>query len=111
MGIITLKIPDQKQIDLIIKRLDDLQDTTPIMARIAGMLVGFVDENFEEEGRPVKWTPLSPSYGEQKEEGKHILEESGNLARSVQPSYGRDYALASTNMAYAAIHHYFFRQG
>jgi phage gpG-like protein len=28
------------------------------------------------------------------------------LVRSVQPSYGRDYAQVSTNLVYAAIHHF-----
>jgi phage virion morphogenesis protein len=109
MPSIFFKFPDQKEFQLIIKKLDEVQDTTPVMARIAGMLKGYVRQNFEEEGRPVKWTPLSPLYKAQKEEERgvaNILKTTGQLLRSVQPSYGKDYARVSPNQVYAAIHHF-----
>jgi phage gpG-like protein len=54
MPTIFLKTLDQKEFQLIIKKLDEVQETTPVMARIAGMLKGFIRKNFEEEGRPAK---------------------------------------------------------
>jgi phage virion morphogenesis protein len=109
MASIIFKFPDQREFTLLIKQLDEVRDTTPIMARLAGMLEGYIDENFEQEGRPTKWKPLSKEYEAQKTTlyGKaSILQTTEDLASSVQPSYGRDYAQVSTNLVYAAIHHF-----
>jgi phage virion morphogenesis protein len=102
-------MPDQKEFQLIIKKLDEVQDTTPVMARIAGMLRDFVEDNFKAEGRPVKWKPLSKKYAARKQRlynSKSILQLSGDMANTIQESAGRDYAKISSNLAYAAIHHF-----
>jgi phage virion morphogenesis protein len=113
MGVITFKMPDQKKFDIIIERLEELENTTPLMKRIAGLLRRKVArENFKEEGRPVKWTPLSAKYGAKKEaeRGKetNILIRTGILRQSIANSagYGKTYAQVSTNLVYAAAHHF-----
>jgi phage virion morphogenesis protein len=108
MASIFFKFPNKQDFELVINQLGDLQDTTPVMARISSLLKRYIRKNFEEEGRPANWVPLNPIYKRQKEEERgvaNILKTTGRLARSVQPGYGRDYAKVSTNLVYARIHH------
>jgi phage gpG-like protein len=105
MGVITFKMLDQKKFDIIIERLEELKDTKPLMAHVAGLLRIAVRENFKEEGRPVKWMPLSAKYGE-RGPGTNILIRTGFLRESVVSGYGKTYVQVSTNLVYAAAHHF-----
>jgi phage virion morphogenesis protein len=101
---IYFKIPDFKPFKVFAKGAEQLKDFTPVMARIAAMLEGYVQENFQQEGRP-KWKPLNPVYAAQRGNGR-ILQDTGQLSGSVQPGYGQNYARVSTNKIYARIHHF-----
>jgi phage gpG-like protein len=93
---IYFRIPNFRSFKVFSEGLEQLRDWTPVMARISAMLEGYVDENFEREGRPKKWRPVNPIYKALKGNGR-ILHDTGQLAASVQPSYGQNYAQVSTN--------------
>lgn len=81
------------------------------MSDIADVMLEAVQRNFEEEGRPRKWTPLAKSTAKQKvggkERGEHpILRLSGDLFDSIDARSGRTTATVSTNREYAPIHHF-----
>jgi phage virion morphogenesis protein len=110
MGVITFKMPDQKKFDIIIERLEELKDTKPLMAHIAGLLRIAVRENFKEEGRPVKWAPLSAKYGAKKEAAygkeKKILNLTGHMLQDIMEGFGKDYAQVSSDKVYAAAQNF-----
>ena len=104
---ISFKFPDGNAFK--IQGLSELKDTAPLMGRIAELLKAYVDENFEQEGRPKAWQPLSKLYGEQKAQerpGSKILHASGMLKRSIQIASSDNFAKVSTNKVYARIHHF-----
>ena len=73
-----------------------------------------VEENFEQEGKPVKWSPLAESTKKQREKkGKlgKILQVSGQLATANQPSHTRTRATVSNNQFNAPIHNFGGRTG
>jgi len=85
-----------------------LNDPTPLMKAIAGILESETEENFQQQGRP-HWVPLSPAYEAAKAKRKgttvlKILQDSGILAGSLSTRYGSDYAEIGSNVPYAAIH-------
>jgi phage gpG-like protein len=53
---IYFKIPDFKPFKVFAKGAEQLKDFTPVMARIAAMLEGYVQENFQQEGQFI-WIP------------------------------------------------------
>ena len=67
----------------------------------AGIMEGAVEENFAQEGRP-KWMGLSPKTLKRKK-GDKILQESGQLASSIQQGADRTSAFVGSNKVYAAI--------
>ena len=86
-------------------------DTEEAMTAIAGIMLDAVEENFEKEGRPEKWTPLAEeTVEERREKGfgpEHpILQRTGTLAASVQAHSSSNEATVSTNLRYAAIHQF-----
>ena len=85
------------------------------MTEIAGVMLDAVEENFEQEGRPEKWTPLADATVEDRRKKgfgpEHpILQRTGTLAASVQAHSSRSEAMVTTNLRYAAIHK-FRREG
>ena len=83
---------------------DKLADTTQLMQRISMTLLNVPEENFNAEGRP-KWAGLSTAYAAKRKAGK-ILQVSGQLAGSMTPFHGTDYAGIGSNKVYAAIHQF-----
>ena len=71
------------------------------MASIAVRMLGAVEANFRNEGRP-KWKPMAPSTRKVRGPGAKLLQRtSGGLAASNQPFHGTNYAGVGTNKAYA----------
>ena len=81
--------------------------------------VGVVDtairRNFDEEGRPERWWPLSPAYASEKARkfpGRKILERTGRLRQSIDvrfepgPALSAGTILASSDLPYAAAHQF-----
>jgi len=100
-----------------IKKLSDflnslekkVQPSKPLMTKIAGIMHGGVERNFEEEGRP-KWKPLAKSTIKNRDRkgywpGK-ILQMEGNLVRSLTPGSTDTQSFVETNEVYAAPLHY-----
>lgn len=82
-----------------------------LMNAIAETMRTAVLKNFETEGARLgkKWQPLSlKTWMQRKKKGYTgpILQRTGQLKRSIVSSYGDNYAQVSTNLIYAAIHHY-----
>jgi len=76
---------------------------------IAQDMLAVVRRNFEVEGRPNKWTPLSPGYKKQRYKKGYtgnILTVSGGLLKSIVAQTQGDTAVVSTNKAYAGIHNF-----
>lgn len=94
----------------VIRALDEAQkrltDTAPMMNAIAGVMLGEVMENFEQQGRP-KWRDLYP--GTKAARAKRgtwpgdILQDSGQLLDSISSSSDATSAVVGTNQPYARI--------
>jgi len=89
-----------------------LNDLSPLMRRVAGIMADAVEENFERQGRP-RWKPLKESTIRQREKqgywpGK-ILQQTGRLASSIESRYDKTTAsvqVGGSNFPYAAIHQF-----
>lgn len=107
-GMIEIEI-DESRFDAAMVRVRALmRDASPITALIAESMMGAVEENFAQQGRP-KWLGLSPKTLKRRREeagtGK-ILQRSGRLAASVTPKHDATSARVGTNVVYAAIHQF-----
>lgn len=68
-----------------------------------------LERNFDEEGRPRRWPPLSPAYARWKERhfpGRRILERTGRLRRSIRAAIEGNAIVLSTDIPYAAAHQF-----
>lgn len=83
-----------------------VENTAPMMNAIAGVMLGEVMENFEQQGRP-KWKDLYP--GTKKARAKRgtwpgdILQDSGLMRDSISSSSDATQAVVGTNKPYARI--------
>ncbi|MDD3013454.1 MAG: phage virion morphogenesis protein [Candidatus Gastranaerophilales bacterium] len=107
---IEIKI-DDKEIQQLLKKLAaKTENLRPLMKNIAGIMADSVEENFDKEGRPDKWTPLAKVTIKQRTKkgywpGK-ILQMRGDLATSITSKYDDNSAVVGTNKIYAAIHQF-----
>lgn len=105
----------------ISKGLNDLlartSDLSPAMREIAGVLADIAEQSFADETAPhgTAWPDLSDITKERRAKiGKwpgSILQVSGQLAGSIQPDYGKDFAVASTNKDYAGTQQFGAKKG
>lgn len=88
------------------KEIDKGNNLQPLMTEISGIMADAVEQNFADQGRP-QWDDLAPSTKKNRaRRGKwpgQILQDSGQLAASVQPGASATSAWVGTNKAYAAI--------
>ncbi len=107
---IKIKVDDKEVRQLLSQLQGKAEDMSPVMRSIAGVMLDAVEENFEKEGRPTKWKPLSPAtLAQRKREGKDtgkILQKSGQLAASISTKATSTSAMVGTNKRYAAIQHF-----
>lgn len=91
---ITITWPDnlEKALSRMAARL---HQRGPLMREISERMYKAVMDNFEQEGRPVKWLPVA-------REGK-ILQDSGRLVSSIDSWSDNDHAIVGTNVIYARI--------
>ncbi|MCK9420233.1 MAG: phage virion morphogenesis protein [Nitrospirae bacterium] len=92
----------------LLKQLQERgDDLAPAMRKIAGIMAGAVELNFEREGRP-RWPALAAGTIKQREKmGKwpgKILQRSGRLAKSWTKSSDRNSAKVGSNWPTARIH-------
>jgi len=74
-----------------------LESAVPIVAHA-------IEQNFDQEGRPLRWPPLRPSTLQRKPAGLKILQRSGRLRRSIHTRVEGNALVASTAVPYATAH-------
>lgn len=97
--------------------LDTSHTEKPLRAAGAYML-GSIEKNFQEQGRPKRWDPLSPRTiagrrkGRRKKGGPKILINSARLKNSMSVKLVEGPAAAvGTNVVYAPRHHFGYDPG
>ncbi|MDD3012599.1 MAG: phage virion morphogenesis protein [Candidatus Gastranaerophilales bacterium] len=107
---IEIKIEDAELQRALEKLISKTQNLRPLMKNIAGTMIDSVEENFEKEGRPDKWTFLAKSTIKQRTKKGYwpsrILQMRGELAASITSKYDDNSAIIGTNKIYAAIHQF-----
>lgn len=103
-------IIDVTDLDAALRRIAaGTRDASPLMAALADDMHAAVIENFDAEGRP-DWLGLHAGTIAGRTKRGHwpgkILQETGNLKRSIQAESGPDRAVVGTNEPYAAIHQF-----
>ncbi|NLG18921.1 MAG: phage virion morphogenesis protein [Fibrobacter sp.] len=101
---------DQEIMDGLRELVSRVEDMTPVMRRISGIMLDCVEENFEQEGRPDPWPKLKKRTIKERERkgywpGK-ILQQRGELAASLASDYDKESAKVTTNKAYAAAQNF-----
>ena len=109
---------DDRQVRAALNRLLRAgNDLTPVMRAIAGHLEADVEQAFARQTAPdgTAWAKLKPStVARRKKKGKGatpILEQSGNLLRSITSDYDATSAIVGTNLVYAATHQFGAKKG
>ena len=88
------------------------RDLTPVMREIAGHLADSSAEAFAGEASPAgkAWRPLAEATVRERLRKRYgagpILERSGDLASRILADWDSSTAVAGTNVAYAATHHF-----
>lgn len=115
---ITISYDDKEVRQEIARLLRASGDMSPAMSQIANHLQASAERNFERQADPATgapWTPLRPTtVARRKKIGKGptpILIQAGALRRSLHAEHGKDYAVAGTNVIYAAIHQFGAKKG
>ena len=102
------EIKSQRVTELFRKLIANGQDTRPAMQSIAQMMLESVRQNFESEGRPVKWKPWKDATRKARARrgtvGGKILRDRGDLARSVVSKYSAHEAVVGSSLPYALTH-------
>ena len=84
------------------------KNLTPAMREIAAALESGVEDSFQAERAPsgAAWPDLSDVTKRRREARRKwpgkILQDSADLAGSIHSRYGRDHAIAGTNLVYAS---------
>ena len=88
-----------------------LGDLSPVMQQVAGVLADEAEQAFEDQRDPstlTPWEKLAGSTIATRTEARtwpgRILQVTGQLASSVSQDHGADFAVAGSNLVYAAIH-------
>ena len=107
---IEIKI-DDREIQRLLKKLTaKSENLRPLMKNIAGIMMDSVEENFDKQGIPDKWTPLAKSTIKQRTKKGYwpgrILQMRGELAASITSKYDDNSTVVGTNKIYAAIHQF-----
>lgn len=97
----------------IARLLQSGSDLTPLMTQIAGIIQGSTDDAFEREADPnfgVPWAALTPRYIKQREKTGHWpgkkLQITGQLAESIKPRSGADFAEVFVGEPYGIFHQF-----
>lgn len=85
---------------------ENLTHLEVLLARVAPLIARAIERNFDEEGRPVRWPPLTPATLRRKPAGLKILQLTGRLRRSIETQVEGNAIIVSTNVPYAAAHQF-----
>ena len=103
---IELKLDETRVTEQFNKLMAGVKNASPLMRIIAGDMMDEVEDNFAQQGRPkwlgFKYTPSAKRGGS----SAKLLQDSGQLASSIQEHSSNDTAVVGTNKVYAAIHQF-----
>jgi phage virion morphogenesis protein len=88
------------------RMLRKIDDQTELWEAVGFLMDRSVKKNFYSEGRPDKWTPLSPARLKQKLPGKKILQDFSDLVNSITAEADSKGVTIATNKEYGAIHQF-----
>jgi len=108
-ALISYEIKDDEKVKALLKKAGDKAKNLRIPLKRAGILMlGSIDKNFREEGRPEKWAPLSPmTIAMRRKEGKgaKILQDTGIGRGSIVYEVVSDQEVQiGTRLDYMRIH-------
>jgi len=112
---ITYTIKSDRIDDLFRKLIRRSVNLRPALVSIGEKLAASIEQNFEDEGRPEKWKPLSePTLRARREKGYTgpILQASGQLAASIANNIDveADAVYVGTNKEYGKYMHFGTKQ-
>lgn len=107
---IEIKYDDRDVLDALQELSRRMDDMTPVMRDIAGVMAAATERAFENETDPatgLAWHPLMASTVKMRGGDAHpILQRSGQLAGRIVTAYGQDFAQIGSNKVYAAMHQF-----
>ena len=93
-----------KMIELTTKKLKSLG---PFLDNVGTLLLGSVNKNFEQDGRPAKWTSLAEStIKRRKHGGTKPLQDTGNLKNSMGKVISGNMVSVAPSVTYGIFHQY-----
>ncbi|MFQ5927628.1 MAG: phage virion morphogenesis protein [Terriglobia bacterium] len=95
--------PLELRLEALAERLSDLKG---LLEGLAPLAARAIERNFDEEGRPRPWPPLTPATLRRKPPGLKILELTGRLRRSIRTRVEGRALVLSTDVPYAAAHQF-----
>ena len=83
------------------QKIDDIKEP---LEKSGLLMIKSINDNFESQGRPSGWQPLSPmTLALRKHGGSRILQDTGTLKRSITYNVvGKDRVKIGTNLQYAS---------
>lgn len=116
---IEVQIDDRQVLDTLNDLMQRMQNLRPVMRDISAVMMGEVRDAFDTETDPTtgkKWDRLSEkSTIPRRQKAGHwpgsVLQVIGQLASSISPDYGDDWAAVGTNLPYARTHQFGAQQG
>lgn len=101
-----LRVEVRSALNLLQALAGRLHNPGALLSPAAPIVAGAIERNFDEEGRPMPWPPLTPATLRRKPAGLKILERSGRLRRSIRTRVEGTALVASTELPYAAAHQF-----
>lgn len=108
-----VRVENQGVLQVLQRLSSRLDDLTPFMEEVSGVLAFGVEEAFRLEQDPVSgaaWEELADATVAQRSADGHWpgkkLQVKGQLAASFSTDFGPDFAMVGTNLEYAAIHQF-----
>jgi len=99
MSGITINIEDGAVREMLNGLIGRAGNMSPVMAKVAQLMLEAVRKNFRAGGRPEKWPPLKHREGQP-------LRDTNRLMNSVTASHTETTASAGTNVIYAAMQNF-----
>jgi phage virion morphogenesis protein len=112
MAKITVRLNDTLVLDRLRQLLDNLGDLRPAMREVAGVMADEAESSLEGQRAPdgTPWETLADSTIEERTKLGYwpgrILQRTGRLAASISSDFGPNFAVAGTNVEYAAAHQF-----
>lgn len=89
-------MPEIQGLDALLKRVNeialDVRHVERPLAAIGALMLGSIEKNFQQQGRPEKWKPLSPITLGLRRQGKNfgMVRDSGGRLRDRHGRFGSD---------------------